>query len=124
MRTIVCTRLEYVFASEVHYLLLPNIILLRAGCAFRSVVCEKPPQYRQAVSETPSGNLSEETISLSIAYSADLPLFQHVHERYVLKVHTSTGWFLMGTPDNPATFTFEQDLRVADGTFICKKPLL
>lgn len=123
MKTIICNRIEYVHASEVHYYLLPNIIALRQGKSFRSIDVAEKPEYAQDISDTPSVNLSKETLTLRVERANNSELLQKPYGLYVLKVHTSDGWFMMGTPDNPATFTSQQDVRVATLTFSCKRPL-
>jgi hypothetical protein len=124
MKTTICNRIEYVLASEVHYFRLPDLIVLKPGRSFRSATASEKPEYAQEVSVTPSGTLSEETLTLSAERSLNAELLQKPYELYVLKVHASNGWFLMGTPDNPATLTCQLDASAATISFSCNRPLL
>jgi hypothetical protein len=47
MKTVICNRIEYVLASEVHYIALPDIIVLKPGLSFKSIAASEKPEYAQ-----------------------------------------------------------------------------
>jgi hypothetical protein len=102
---------------------LPDIIVLKPGLSFKSIAASEKPEYAQEVSATPSGTLSEETLTLIAERSRNAELLQKPYALYVLKVHTSDGWFLMGASTHPATFACQLDASTATITFSCNRPL-
>jgi len=120
MNKVICKRLELINPEDVE-VCYQNTITLKRGKQFSDLLLDQS-EYTSQSKETDGGSVLNETVTVRLRYSEDLPFLKSPLKYFILRVHTNKDSFLVGSPEYPAILTYSTDRIHVNLTFKATKP--
>lgn len=108
-----CSEVEGIFINEIR---------LKKNQTFLNLPLEDI-EYSSQYQFSDAGSILNETVTARIRYSPDLEFLEAALVYYVLRLHTNTSTFLVGSTQYPAILTYRNDKIQVNLTFKASKPL-
>ena len=101
MNKIISNSVEYVFLYEIEGIS-GGEILLRPDRSWRKLAVSEKPVYRSEVRQSDAGPLNEETVTAKVRHDPLHPLRKFAAYPLLLRMHTDSETFPVGSPQYPA----------------------
>ena len=122
MKTIICSRLEFIPSSKVEFNSSGEPVLL-SDENFQELIPEGQIEYSSESSSPDAGPIRTETVKVK-SWSSNASFLLSTRLLYfVIRMYSSDGIFYVGSPEYPAQMKFTDDKRFANITFSAVTPL-
>lgn len=119
---VICSQLELIHISDIQKMV-ANQVELKPDKKFLQLILEGKADYSNQSQQTGAGTVLNETVKAQIKYEDALPFIDSALKYYVLRLHTDSGSFLVGSIDYPAELTYNENKVYINLTFKSSKPI-
>lgn len=119
---VICKQLELVHTSDIKKMEADQVDF-EPDKKFIRLPLENNAVYTSQTQTTEAGVVLEETISARIKSANDLTFINTALKYYVLRLHTDSGSFLVGSTEYPAVLTYSDNKVTINLTFKSSKPI-
>lgn len=119
---VICKQLELIHISDIEKMD-KDQVEFKPDKNFIRLALEDKAVYTNQSQLTEAGVTLEETISARIKSANDLTFINTALKYYVLRLHTDSGTFLVGSTEYPAILTYSDNKVTINLTFKSSKPI-
>jgi len=119
---VICSQLELIHISDIEKME-TNLVEVKPEKKFLQLILEGKAEYSSQSQQTSAGTVLNETVKAKIKYGSDLYFIDSPLKYYVLRLHTDSGSFLVGSLDYPVELTYNENKVYINLTFKSSKPI-
>lgn len=119
---VICSQLELIHISDIEKMD-ANHIELKPEKKFQRLILEDNAEYTNQSQPTDAGTTQSETVTVKIKYDERLSFINSALEYYVLRLHTDSRTFIVGSLEYPAQISYNDNKVFINLTFKTSKPI-